>query len=295
MKKGTDVTIMTIVSGSKKNAWPNTSMPSRQRFGSKLLMISMRMCSLDRSVHGEHKRNIAPNRTHCSSSQAFDEVSKTFRTVALVAEMITTIRISQDKTFPIRKLTASMARLSLSKPSTCVPLDLVGGVAEPPVPPPAFGPACAAGTYEPSSTAARRSIGKTDDGSWPTRAASMPASLRLAAWHAQVTCECRALMAPVDDEIVALGLARDRLGDRGVEQIVAFGRAQRSAQIGGVFLTEAHVKGTRAGHPHPVAGLAEIVGQRRDEAQPAAGFGDLDVARRPAAAIVDILEREALG
>src|SRR5262249_21815568 len=133
MKKGTDVTIMTIVSGSKKNAWPNTSMPSRQRFGSKLLMISMRMCSLDRSVHGEHKRNIAPNRTHCSSSQAFDEVSKTFRTVALVAETITTIRISQDKILPIRKLTASMARLSLSKPSTHRPLALVRRVAEQPL------------------------------------------------------------------------------------------------------------------------------------------------------------------
>src|SRR5262249_49366933 len=104
-KNGTDVTIMTTVSGNKKNAWPNTSMPSRQRFGSVLLMMSMRMCSLESSVQGEHNRNIAPNITHCSSSHAFDEVSNTFRIVALVAEMITTIRISQDKTFPIRKLT----------------------------------------------------------------------------------------------------------------------------------------------------------------------------------------------
>ena len=64
---------------------------------------------------------MAPNRTHCSSSQAFDDVSKTLRTVALAAEMITTIRISQDNTLPTRKLTASMARLSLSKPSTTVP------------------------------------------------------------------------------------------------------------------------------------------------------------------------------
>src|SRR6516164_480310 len=133
MKKGTDVTIMTIVSGSKKNAWPKTSMASRQRFGSMPLTMSMRMCSLDRSVQGEHKRNIAPNRTHCSSSHAFDEVSKTFRTVALVAEMTTTTRISQDKTLPIRKLTASMARLSLSKPSTHRPLGLVRRVAEQPL------------------------------------------------------------------------------------------------------------------------------------------------------------------
>ena len=48
-------------------------------------------------------------------------------------------------------------------------------------------------------------------------------------------------MAPVDDEIVALGLARNRFRDRRIEQIVAFGRAQRGAQIGGVFLAEAHM------------------------------------------------------
>src|SRR6516165_2882087 len=151
MKNGTDVTIMTIVIGNRKNTWPKTSMESRQRFGSMPLTTSIRMCSLDRRVHGEHKRNIAPNRTHCSSSHEFDEVSKTLRTVALVDEMTTTLRISQDKTLPIRKLTASMARLSLSKPSTHVPLDLVGVVAEPPVPTPTFGPdGAAAGTSEPS-------------------------------------------------------------------------------------------------------------------------------------------------
>src|SRR6516165_8789268 len=99
-------------------------------------------------------------------------------------------------------------------------------------------------------------------------------------------------MAPVDDEIVALGLARDRFRDRGIEQIVAFGRAQRGAQIGGVFLAEAHIEGSRTGYSHPIAGFAEIVSQRRDEAEPAAGLGDVDIARRPAAAIVDILKRE---
>src|SRR5262249_19808095 len=151
MKKGTEVTIMTIVSGSRKNACPKTSMASRQRFGSMPLTMSMRMCSLDRRVHGEHKRNIAPNRTHCSSSHEFDEVSKTFRTVALVAEMTTTTRTSQDKPLPIGKLTAPIARLSLSNPSTYVPLYLVGVAAEPPVPSPAFGPdGAAAGTSEPS-------------------------------------------------------------------------------------------------------------------------------------------------
>src|SRR5262245_2207721 len=294
MKKGTDVTIMTIVSGSRKNAWPKTSMPSRQRFGSMLLMMSMRMCSLERRVHGEHRRNIVPNSTHCSSSQAFDEVSNTFLIVALVAETITTIRISQDKTLPIRKLTASMARLSLSKPSTYVPLDLVGEVAEPPVPPPAFGPnGVAAGTSEPSYTPTRTSIGKTDDPRATAARVRRPSFVvRLTPGHAHVAGGGRPLMAAVDDEILALGLARDRFRNRRIEQSVALGRAQRGAQIGGVFLAEAHVEGSRAGHPHSIAGFAEIVGQRRDEAEPAAGLDDVDVARRSAAAIVDILERE---
>ncbi len=92
-----------------------------------------------------------------------------------------------------------------------------------------------------------------------------------------------------------LGLARDRFGNRRIEQIVAFGRPQRRAQIGSVFLPETHVEGSRACHPNAVAGFAEIVGQRRNEAEAAAGLGDVDVARGPAAAIVDILEREAFG
>ena len=121
--------IMTIVSGSRKKRWPKMSMPSRHRFGSMLFTMSMRMCSLERRVQGEHSKNIAPNRTHCSSSQAFDDMSKTLRTVALTAEMITTIRISQDNTLPIRKLTASMARLSLSKPFTAVPRAVVPNAA----------------------------------------------------------------------------------------------------------------------------------------------------------------------
>ena len=42
-----------------------------------------------------------------------------------------------------------------------------------------------------------------------------------AAGHAHMAGERRALVAAVDDEIVALGLARDRFVDRGVQQIVA--------------------------------------------------------------------------
>src|SRR5438874_2168299 len=94
----------------------------------------------------------------------------------------------------------------------------------------------------------------------------------------------RSLMAPVDHEIMALGLARDRLLDRGMDELVALGGAQRAAQVGGVFLTKAHVQRAGAGQAHAVAGLAEIVGEGGDEAEPAAGLGDIDIARRAAGA-----------
>jgi hypothetical protein len=68
-------------------------------------------------------------------------------------------------------------------------------------------------------------------------------------------------MEAVHDEVVALWLARDRVFDGGVQEVVALGSAQRLAQIGSVFLAEAHVKRARAGDAHAVAGLAEIMGE----------------------------------
>ena len=104
--------IMTMVSGSRKNAWPTTSMVLRSHFGSRLFTMSMRMCSLASSVHGEHSRNTMLNSTHCSSSQEFDDVSKILRTVALAAETSTAARISQDRRLPIQVLIASIRRLN---------------------------------------------------------------------------------------------------------------------------------------------------------------------------------------
>ena len=78
------------------------------------------------------------------------------------------------------------------------------------------------------------------------------------------------------------------------EQLVAFGGAQRRPEIGGILLAEAHEERAGAGQPHPVAAFAEIVGHRRDEAEPPAGLLHPHIARRPAGAIADILEREAL-
>ncbi len=54
--------------------------------GIMLFTMSMRTCSFNWSVQGAQNRNTMLNKTHCSSSQAFDERSKTLRTVALTAD-----------------------------------------------------------------------------------------------------------------------------------------------------------------------------------------------------------------
>src|SRR6185369_5896160 len=97
-------------------------------------------------------------------------------------------------------------------------------------------------------------------------------------------------VAAVDDEVVALGLARDRGADGVHENRVIAARAQRRAQVGGVFLAEAHVERAGAGHAHAVAALAEIMGERRDEAEPPPGLLDREVARRAAGAIVGLFQ-----
>src|SRR3974390_1964069 len=90
-------------------------MVSRRRFGSMLFTMSIRRCALASNVHGEHNRNTTLNNTHCNSSQAFDEVSKTFRTVALAADTITAARISQGRGRPIQVGTVSTTRVAGNK------------------------------------------------------------------------------------------------------------------------------------------------------------------------------------
>src|SRR5215831_14302217 len=171
-----------------------------------------------------------------------------------------------------------MARLSLSKTSTRRSLcqgPVRGTVSLPRLSPLSFGPAVMAPRPRnlPRPPRGRQLEKRTrEDGRQKSVLPHMSSVVRLAPGYAHVAGQRRPLMASVDDEIVPLGLARDRFRNRRIEQIVAFGRAQRRAQIGGVLLTEAHVEGSRAGHPHPIAGFAEIVGQRRDEAEPAAGL-----------------------
>src|SRR5262245_30083939 len=104
--------------------------------------------------------------------------------------------------------------------------------------------------------------------------------------------KCGLVVAPVDDEIMTLGLARDRVVDGGIEQFVAFRRPQGSPEIGRVFLPEAHEERAGAGETHPVAALAEIMGEGGNEAKTSARLRDLHIASRPARLIGDIRERE---
>src|SRR5260370_129609 len=66
-------------------------------------------------------------------------------------------------------------------------------------------------------------------------------------------------------------------------------------QVGGIVLAQAHIESAGAGQPHAIAAFAEVMGERRDETQPPAGLADLEVARRPAGAIVGLDQVEALG
>ena len=92
------------------------------------------------------------------------------------------------------------------------------------------------------------------------------------ACHAHMTCDGGFRPPALDDEIMALGLARDRLRDRPSRRSSSRRRAQRGAQIGRVLLAKAHIKRSGARDPHAIAALAEIMRERRDEAQDALRF-----------------------
>src|SRR5258708_472600 len=49
----------------------------------------------------------------------------------------------------------------------------------------------------------------------------------------------------------------------------------------------------RAGHPDAIAALAEIMGQRRDEAEPPPGLPHGDIPRRASSAVIALVERPA--
>src|SRR5664279_1151755 len=86
-------------------------MLSRTRFGSKLLTISIRICSLSSSVHDEHSRKTTLNSTHCNSSQELEEVSKLLRMIAFSADTTTATRISHARRLPTHLVNASIPLL----------------------------------------------------------------------------------------------------------------------------------------------------------------------------------------
>src|SRR5262249_15496678 len=81
---------------------------------------------------------------------------------------------------------------------------------------------------------------------------AMPPPGKSAARHAHMSADRGSGVPAIDDEVVALGLAADRFVDGRLQQLVAFARPQRRAQVGGVILAETHVQRARAGEPHAV-------------------------------------------
>src|SRR5262249_18766300 len=117
----------------------------------------------------------------------------------------------------------------------------------------------------------------------------------LSTGRAHVTPQRRLLMATVNHEIMAFGLAHDRLVDCPVQELVVFRGAQRTSQVSGIILTKAHVKSSSAREPNAIARLTEIVCERRNETQPPTSFLHAHVAGRATSTIIDIFKRIALG
>ena len=92
---------------------------------------------------------------------------------------------------------------------------------------------------------------------------------------------------------MALGLARDGRADRFLQHRVIGAGAQGRAQIGHILLAEAHIQLARAGQPHPVAAFAEIMRERRDEADLLPCLFQPHIAGRPARALGQIGEPES--
>src|SRR4029077_5788525 len=114
---------------------------------------------------------------------------------------------------------------------------------------------------------------------------------RSPAGYAHVTGDGGAVVATIDDEVMAAGLAVDRFANRRLERLISFRLTQRRAQIRRILLAEAHIQRAGASHPDAVAAFAEIMGQRGDKAEPPAGFAHGDIARRSTGAIVTVVER----
>ena len=110
------------------------------------------------------------------------------------------------------------------------------------------------------------------------------------AWHLTVKALARVI------EVVPLRLLRDGGSDRLAQRcVVTRMREQRGAQVGAILLPETHEDFTRAGDPHTVAAFAEVVAERRDEADLLAGLLQPDVARGSPRALGEVGDGVVLG
>lgn len=102
-----------------------SSMKLRTRLGNFELMISMRICSFESSVQGEHSRKTKPNKSHCNSSHEFDDVLKILRISAFTVETTTATKINHAIVLPIRIIDVSIRRLNAKSPCIASPKALL--------------------------------------------------------------------------------------------------------------------------------------------------------------------------
>src|SRR5665811_1532682 len=95
---------------------------------------------------------------------------------------------------------------------------------------------------------------------------------------------------PIDNEIMAFRLAGHGLVDCGMQKRVGRAGPHGLPEIRGVLLPEAHIECAGTCDSDPVAGLAEIVSHRRDEAEPAPCLRDAHISGRPPGPIRSVLE-----
>src|SRR5262245_61708626 len=81
----------------------------------------------------------------------------------------------------------------------------------------------------------------------------------LAAGHAHMARKRRALVPPIDHEIMSLGFARDCLINRSIQEFIVFRSPQRTTKVSGIILTQAHVERAGTGNTDTVARFTEIM------------------------------------
>ena len=102
-------------------------------------------------------------------------------------------------------------------------------------------------------------------------------------------------MTAVNDEIMSLGFAGDRIVDGCTHIIVVRRCPQRRQQVCRVVLSEAHVEYAGASKTYAIAAFAKIMRKRRDETKLAAGFAHAHIARRTAGSLGRRLESVVFG